>query len=614
MIVSSTFERLLMLFCCLALGMLAASSTHGQGEQIDNKPARSVVRGRVLFADSEQPVRRAAVRLRQEFNKRFLKRVVSGRRGDFSFHNVPAGTYYVDVDEPGVVSQTNGIELTDFGLSIEDSSVVLVTVDGVNEVKTEVRVTRGGAITGRISYGDGEPAIRARIVLYRQNGGTPALFFARDWGFTDDRGVFRVEGLPPGEYFVGAVENNAGGSDFFPRDSAGLVTAYHPATTSINAATVVSVQAGTETRDVNIKLVEEPRRISGKLKWKQINAPVKNATIFLRRIGDPQPNVDVRQFLNVVTPSTDFDNTAVMMRDAYFLSLLSTNAPYIEAGENGSWSFSDLTAGTYSLSVMALLPDQSASARSRESPDDLDPDTLASLNQVYVKASTEVTIKDKDVENIVIELSEGGRIAGSVMIEGDSSAPVSVLVIKVPAGPPSLIDIPARVDEDGTFVARSVPAGAVRLDITESRGSNYYVRSITGKGIDLLNEPLTLTEGEQVIGVQIVLGTDLATVEGRVVAPRGEGVAGAGVVFVPVDQRRRNIRSMWKLARANAEGRFSMRLAPGDYFAFSWSLANEPKVPLESYVRTPLPNTRRLTLQPKETRNVELTAPARPEP
>ena len=185
-----------------------------------------------------------------------------------------------------------------------------------------------------------------------QTGQTAALFFARNFGFADDRGVYRLEGLPPGQYFVGAIENHSGGNAL-PRDSAGLVTAYHPAAPNVSAATVVSVQAGRETRDVNIKFAEEPRR-SGKLKWKQSNTPAEDAVVFLRRMGDPQLNVNVRQFLNLMTPS-DADNTAILLKDLYFVSLLSTNAPYVETDKNGNWSFLDVAAGTYSLSVIAPL-------------------------------------------------------------------------------------------------------------------------------------------------------------------------------------------------------------------------------------------------------------------
>jgi hypothetical protein len=127
--------------------------------------------------------------------------------------------------------------------------------------------------------------------------------------------------------------------------------------------------------------------------------------------------------------------------------------------------------------------------------------------------------------------------------------------------------------------------------------------------LDLLSEPLTVADGEQVTGVQIVLGTDLATVEGRVVAASGGGsVAGAGVVLLPADQRKWNTRSFWGLARADAEGKFSLRLAPGEYIAVAWSLANEPTEPLDSYVRTRLSTAQRVTLKPNETKALELQA------
>lgn len=180
----------------------------------------------------------------------------------------------------------------------------------------------------------------------------------------------------------------------------------------------------------------------------------------------------------------------------------------------------------------------------------------------------------------------------------------------------ALLDVPAFVQPDGAFLIRSVRAGSVLLDITEPGEPNHYVRSMTVRGIDLMKEPLTLAEGERVTGVQIVLGTDLVKIDGRVVAGPGEVVAGAGVVMVPVDQRRWNLRSFWGLARADADGRFSMRLAPGEYSVIAWPRTTEPTVPLESYARNNLTTARRVTLQPNETRTLEVqlstTAPSNP--
>src|SRR6185369_10076357 len=111
-----------------------------------------------------------------------------------------------------------------------------------------------------------------------------------------------------------------------------------------------------------------------------------------------------------------------------------------------------------------------------------------------VRGSVEVTIKDKDVDGLSIDLSEGGSIFGSVVVDGNSPASPSVAVNAVFSGAQSLLNLPAFVRNDGTFVLKSLPAGPVRLDISEPRGVHYYIRSITGKGLDLLNEPLPIAE------------------------------------------------------------------------------------------------------------------------
>lgn len=606
MIMFQSFRRSLLLLCCCVLPLTAAL---GQDDEA-GKPARSVVRGRVIFADSEQPLRRATVRLRKEFNRDFLKRTVSGKRGEFSFQGVPAGTYYIDVDAPGVLSLTNGISFTDLGYGVDNSSLSLVTVDGDNDVKTEVRAVRGAVISGRISYADNEPATHAQLVLYRQKNQTFALFFLDRQLFTDDRGVYRIEGLPAGQYVVGAIENHAGGKTT-PLDAPGLVTAFHPAATTVSAATVVSVQAGSESRDVNIKFVDEQRRLSGILKWKQKNIVFKDAVVFLRRVGDPQVDVDYLRFVNAVT-SSNAPRDGLIFRDMYFLTLLSTNSPFVESDKQGHWSFSGMTPGTYVVSVEAPLPVE----KKANSLEDLDTLSPPDLSRGVVRGSAEVKIADKDVDNVVIELTSGASIIGSVVIDGNSAPKSSVSVRVATTGFNSLLFVRGYVNDDGSFVLPSVPAGAVRLDISEQSGaSNYYIRSMTGKGLDLRNEPLTVAEGEQVTGVQIVLGTDLATVEGRVVAASGGGsVAGAGVVLLPADQRKWNTSSLWGLARADSEGKFSLRLPPGDYIATAWSLTNEPTEPLETYVRTRMSSTQRIVLSPNETKSIEVQAATPREP
>jgi hypothetical protein len=591
-----SFRRTLLL-CCLVILPLATVSA--QDEEPALKPGRSVVRGRVIFADSDQPLRRANVRLRTEFNRDVLKHTLTGKRGEFSFQGLPVGTYYIEVDAPGIISLRNGVSFTDIGFTVENSSLTLVTVDGVNDVKTEIRAVRGGVITGRVSYADDEPATHAQIVLYRQKGQTPVLFFLGDPVFTDDRGVYRLEGLPAGQYIVGATENHTGGDKVFPREGGGFVTAFYPAAANVSAAGVVSVQIGSEARDVNIKYVEEPRLLSGTLKWKQNIVAIKGALVSARRIGDPRSDVDFTRFLDAVTSPSELKEDSMAFKNLYFLSLLNTNSPYTESDEQGRWSFDEVPQGTYIVSVEAPLPrDKPVTEREW------------GFDKGTIRGRTEVKVADKDIDNLVIELTADARIIGTVTIDGNP-APKNAVAVKVVADSlHSFLNAAAPVKDDGSFVLSSVPAGTVRLDIQERPGSaNYYVRSITGKGSDLLNEPLTVSEGEQVTGVQIVLGSDVATVEGRVVAASGDGsVAAAGVVLLPVDQSKWTTRSLWGMTRADSEGRFSLRLAPGEYVAAAWSLTNEPAEPIESYVRSRLSTTQRITLTPNATKTIEVRA------
>ena len=608
---SSTFRALpsLLLWSCLVFPLNSAvAQDEVEVAAPDNKPSHSVVHGRVIFSDSEQPLRRATVRLRKELNRDVLKSTISGRRGEFSFQGVAAGTYYIEVDARGIVGPTNGISFSDMGFSIEESGVTLVTVDGTNDVKTEIKAIRGGTLTGRISYSDGEPATRARIILYRQQGQNPLLYFTNKAVVTDDRGVYRIEGLPSGKYVVGVVENHAGGNKKLPRDSAGLVTAYLSEATNFSAATVVTVEAGSETHDVNIKFVEDVRRISGTVKWKQNDSGVKDAIVFLRRVGDPQTSLDFMRFMSMVTPLTNYDKTSLMMRDLFFMSQLSTNSPYTETDDEGNWSFLDLPQGTYVLSVEAPLRDVTVKHKPGEEPLAAeDSGERPDFNKGVLRGSVEVTVKDKNVDNILINVSDGGSISGSVVIEGNTLGPVVVTINSVFEGLQSVFNMPAFVKEDRTFVLKSVRAGSAWVDIIRPPVPQYYIRSMTGKGLNLLHEPLTLTEGEQVTGVQIVVASDLATVEGRVVASSsGGGIAGAGVVLLPADQRKWNIRSFTSIARADADGRFSMRLAPGEYLVLAWSHANEPTGSIESHVRAHMGATRRITLQSGETRTLEV--------
>jgi hypothetical protein len=63
---------------------------------------------------------------------------------------------------------------------------------------------KGGVITGRVTNATGEPLIGVRVnaVMTRGAEGNTARRAAARPRFTDDRGFYRLYGLPPGTYVV----------------------------------------------------------------------------------------------------------------------------------------------------------------------------------------------------------------------------------------------------------------------------------------------------------------------------------------------------------------------------------------------------------------------------
>jgi hypothetical protein len=182
--------------------------------------AKSIVKGRVTYEDNNRPVRRARLMLLQtDGESRTEKTGVTDERGEFTITDVAAGSYIMVVDSPGIISPFSSVELEE-GVNERDMLVSLkrefndISVNGTNTVEANIRARRGGIVTGRVTYADGDPAVNAQIIIMRKKDGRMMRFITGLSPYsmlalkTDDRGIFRIAGLPPGEYVVGASEAN----------------------------------------------------------------------------------------------------------------------------------------------------------------------------------------------------------------------------------------------------------------------------------------------------------------------------------------------------------------------------------------------------------------------
>jgi len=235
--------------------------------------AQSTVKGRIIYKDNAQPLRGVRVRIFNSNDE--ADDNPSGRglfaftndRGEFRITDLAAGKYYVTLEGAGVAMPSG------FGMRIplplsaipkpEDFEAIIpkhdaeFTVDGTNTAEIEVRIARGGKISGKVMKANGEPVADVAVNFISREGNVNGPYTSRFTTQTNKNGEYSVDNIPSGEYIVAAAtEDKRGNFDMRARlRGESQVITYHPAAITIRDATAVRVDAGRETGSVNVTLV-----------------------------------------------------------------------------------------------------------------------------------------------------------------------------------------------------------------------------------------------------------------------------------------------------------------------------------------------------------------------
>ena len=229
----------------------------GPGQMRDTgkpKEGTGVIRGRVFAADANGPLRRARVRLSSP-ELQISRMATTDMEGRFEFKKLPAARYNLNASKGSYVS-------LDFGQRRPFERGRPVDL-GNGQVLEQVDFTlpRGCVITGRVVDDLGDPVADVGITAMRQQyveGRRKPVPFGRN-AMTNDAGIFRLYGLPPGDYYVGTMFSPAqgGGGPMGADNEEGFVYAptYYPGTPSLGDAARVSVKVGQERGGIDFTLV-----------------------------------------------------------------------------------------------------------------------------------------------------------------------------------------------------------------------------------------------------------------------------------------------------------------------------------------------------------------------
>ena len=568
----------------------------------------SVIRGRVIYADSNRPLRRAEVTLYDtETGGAWRSSVPSDRRGSFTFEKVPAGRYVVIAEAPGIISPLallgrSDSLITKIMLGEIKDGFSEVSVDGKGRAETEVRVRRGGVITGRVTADDDEPVAEADVKLFRRERGR-FVKVESTWRVldqekralqTDARGSYRIAGLPAGEYVVRVSEAQIGtdgiGDETEAYGDGSLVIAYYPSATNLKDAQAITVLEGNESTGIDVRM---PTRDTHKLA----------GTVTVGRDDSPAGFVEIK-----------------IDRVDEGLSRTSLTDVHARTDNDGEWEVNGIPDGEYIVMVGSGIGSTAISTKS------------SSWVRIAPRRFN-VKVAGTDLTSLEVRLAEGARISGKVVAEGSMSLSNRFLRVEIipatdvnetqssatstPQHTASSRNEKALAEKDdevvdrafvqegsGTFEMDTIPAGRYYLRLRGIAGDSFYVKAVTRGGADLMRSSFRIDEGQSLAGVQITLATDVATVEGRATSRAATSKPSSTVVLLmPVDETGRRFIDGLIIARADDLGRFTLKAPPGEYVIAALTRQQSGKEPApinEDSLIKDRSKFRRITLRPGE--------------
>jgi hypothetical protein len=527
----------------------------------------AVLAGVVMSDEADsRPIRRATVMIGDNVNMAGGRLTVTDDEGRFRFSGLPAGRYLVGASKPGFVPAAYGARRPMRpGEAVTGTAIVVQ--EGQQLANLVLRMMRGAVITGTIHGIDGQPARGIRVGLLQFRPAAPAgvrtLTGVRTYdqgGVTDGRGVYRIFGLPPGEYFVaafppsaahleatrdvdllraaeltrtrtatpaGALRQDAAAAASPPRPAVGFAPVFYPGSPSTADAAAITLRASEVRAGVDIQLQLVPNsRVEG-----TVQAP------------DGRPAAGASLWLYPLT-----GRTAELRLDWGFLGGIVTDAA-------GTFSIKGVPPGSYVLRAMTRP---------------------AGPGVESFWGFADVSVQGDDVR-VSVALEPSIRIGGRVVFDGatqPSPQDVSRLRIGLVADQARSaivnFNIPyATIQPTGEFSFSSVPAGRYRLtaSITGPAQDAWMLRGAQLNGQDALDGMVEIQQGSAAAAAVVTFTDRITELSGRMVDASSNPAPEYVLIMFPANPAAWSWQSRRiQQTRPAHDGGFVFRhLPPGEY-------------------------------------------------
>jgi hypothetical protein len=623
-----------------------------------NQPARDTtqqqptmgtgsIAGVLTLAGSGTPVRHARLMLTGN-GLRPSRTAQTNDQGGFSFPSLPAGRFTLTASKPGYVDMSYGAKQPG------RPGTPIQLIDGQKLEKVNFSLPKGSVITGTVvdENGEASPGTQVRAMRYVMRTGEKTLQAAGS-DTTDDRGVYRIYGQPPGDYIVSAVPRNANISDLRQTVMAEVESLLQQAQAAnavpggpgganngggrgggrggaqglgaignniagvgrgqayidqANALQAQLQQQGDQTPSVAYAPVYFPGTITSTA-----------ATTLTLGLGEERAGVD---FQLQLVPTARIDGTLTSPTGSIPPGVQIQIAPagqngqpfaganlnVARAGQDGKFSFTNITPGQYTISARATIrsQNQSEEALTQQQQQSQQPQSQQQNNgrggfgprgggpgaiAQILWASTDVAVAGQNLPNVVLNLQPGMAVSGTVSFQATSLAPPTDLTrvrVTIQSRGPSGSDIggipAATVDATGHFTITGVPPGNYVLQgsapvgaagggrgggaaAVTATGGSWALKSAIVGGRDVLDFPLEVQPNTDVGGAVLTFTDRTQQLSGMLQDASGRPTSDYTIIVFPSDKaywlpQSRRIQS----TRPGTDGTYTIRgIPPGDY-------------------------------------------------
>jgi hypothetical protein len=452
----------------LFAAMLVAINAHAQSERKQLTEAAGSISGRVTLGGKPAPgVKVIAFKDQHLSQEKPVASTKTDQYGHFQLNKLPSDRYCIVPFAPAYIASEQ--------IEAERKGKIVSLVEGETIEGFDFALIRGGVITGRITDEDGQPLTGETVTLFQldSKGQKRPLYYFQlyalyEFSTSDDQGIYRIFGLPPGRYLVSVGEATDQGGNKLGSSRYHSLT-FYPGVTDESKAGIVELAAGVQATGIDIAL-------GNKLKAYSASGRVIDADT-----GKPVPNAQ-------------FGYGILHEGGGSFSSGLSTDA-------KGNFQLDGLLPGAFY--VMALPKAESG---------------------LYGNMAS-FQIKDQNITGLEIKISLGSSISGVLAIEGTNDpeviARLSRLKLLASVSSPDIIrgasmSRTSEVSADGGFhIAGLHPGKATMFIVGNPDSKGFFLARMERGGVEYTNG-IEVGPGEHVNGVRVIMGYASGRIRGQV--------------------------------------------------------------------------------------------------